>query len=44
MCEIVSFDPVKVSVISEINENHEHDREVILIQSLVNENKMDYVL
>ena len=43
-CEIISLDPVKAKVIEELNENNENDFEIILVQSMVNENKMDYVL
>ena len=44
LCEIVSLDPVKAIVIKKTNENNENDKKIILVQSLVNENKMDYVL
>ena len=44
ICEIVSLDPVKARVVEELNENNENDKRIILVQSLVNENKMDYVL
>ena len=44
ICEIISFDPVKARVVDELNENNENDKEIILVQSLINETKMDYVL
>jgi len=42
--QITSFDPVKAKVIKELNEYNENDKKIILVQSLVNETKMDYVL
>ena len=42
--EIISFDPVKAKIIDKISENHENDKKIILVQSLVNEAKMDFVL
>lgn len=42
--EITSLNPVKVKIIEKLNENNESDCEIILVQSLVNENKMDYIL
>ena len=44
LCKIVSLEPVKAKVIKVIIENHENSKKVILVQSLVNETKMDYVL
>lgn len=44
LCEIVSLDPIKAKIIEEFNENNEHDKKIILVQSLVNESKMDLVL
>ena len=44
ICEIISIDPVKARIIEEKNENNENDKTIILVQSLVNETKMDYVL
>ena len=44
LCEIVSLEPVKARKIREILENHENTRKIILVQSLINENKMDFVL
>ncbi len=44
ICELISLDPVKAKVIEEIKENHETDKKIILVQSLVNENKMDLIL
>ena len=37
--EIISFDPVKAKIIDKISENHENDKKIILVQSLVNEAK-----
>ena len=44
LCEINNINPVKAKVINEIIEQHENEKNIILIQSLVNENKMDYIL
>ena len=44
ICEIISLDPVKAKVIEKINEDNENNIDIILVQSLVNETKMDYVL
>ncbi len=44
ICEIISLDPVKAKVIENKNEENENDKKIILVQSLVNETKMDYVL
>jgi 16S rRNA (uracil1498-N3)-methyltransferase len=44
ICEITSFDPVKAKVINSLDDNNENDKKIILVQSLVNETKMDYVL
>ena len=44
LCEIKAFNPTKAKVVKELNENHENDKKIILVQSLINENKMDYVL
>ena len=44
ICEIISFNPVKVKVIERKEENNENDKNIILVQSLVKEAKMDYVL
>ena len=44
ICEIISLDPVKAKIIKEDNQNNENDKTIILVQSLVNETKMDYVL
>ncbi len=44
ICQITSFDPVKAKVVKELNEYNENDKKIILVQSLVNETKMDYVL
>ena len=44
IAEIISFDPVKARVVEELHDNNENDKQIILVQSLVNESKMDYVL
>lgn len=44
ICEIISLDPVKAKVVEKLDENNENDKKIILVQSLVNETKMDYVL
>ena len=42
--EIISLDPVKAKVIKEEKINNENDKKIILVQSMINETKMDYVL
>ena len=44
ICEIISFDPVQAKVINETSENNEMNKKIIIVQSLVNENKMDIIL
>ena len=44
ICEIISLNPVKAKVIEKTDENNENDKKIILVQSLVNESKMDLVL
>ena len=44
LCEIITLDPVKVKVINEIEEIHDNKHQIIIVQSLVNENKMDLIL
>ena len=44
ICEIESFDPVIANIVEEKEENNELDKKIIIVQSLINENKMDYVL
>ena len=44
ICEIISLEPFIVKKVSKLNEDNENDLEVIIIQSLVNEQKMDFVL
>ena len=44
LCEIKAFNPVRAKVVNELSENHENDKKIILVQSLINETKMDYVL
>ena len=44
ICEIISFNPVKAKIVEKIKENNEEEKKIILVQSMVNETKMDYVL
>ncbi len=44
LCEIINITPVRAKVIEELEENNESDKKVIIVQSLVNENKMDFIL
>ena len=44
LCEITSFNPVKARIIKKIEEENENGKNIVLVQSLVNENKMDYIL
>ena len=44
ICELVSLDPVKAKIIKEEEMNNENDKKIILVQSMINETKMDYVL
>ena len=44
ICEITSLNPVKAKIVNSLNDNNENDKKIILVQSLVNETKMDYVL
>ena len=44
LAKIISFDPVRVQIESEIIENNESSVKVIIVQSLVNESKMDLIL
>lgn len=44
ICELISFDPVKAKIIKEEEMNNENDKKIILVQSMINETKMDYVL
>lgn len=44
ICEITSLNPVKAKVIKKLEENNELVHQVIIVQSLVNENKMDFIL
>ena len=44
ICEITSLEPVKAKVISKTNELNENSFEIILVQSMVNETKMDLIL
>ena len=42
--KINSFNPVNCEIIKELDENNEMDKKVIICQSLVNEQKMDFIL
>lgn len=44
LCKIKSFNPVYVQIVEEIFEDNECEKKIIVIQSLVNENKMDFIL
>ena len=44
ICEINGFNPVKAKIVKKLEENHENSKNIILVQSLVNENKMDLIL
>lgn len=44
ICEITNLEPVKAKVIEKINEQNENNFDIILVQSMVNENKMDLIL
>ena len=44
ICEITNISPVKAKIIEKLNENNENSFEIILVQSMVNENKMDLIL
>ena len=44
ICEISSLDPVKAKKVEKTSENNENDFEIIVVQSMVNETKMDLIL
>lgn len=44
ICEIVSLNPFEIIMINELEEYNESKKKVIVVQSLVNENKMDFIL
>ena len=44
ICEINGFNPVKAKIVKKLEENHENSKNIILVQSLVNENKIDLIL
>jgi len=44
ICKIENVNPVKARVIEKLDENNENEKKIIIIQSLVNENKMDFIL
>lgn len=44
ICEIITLDPVKAKIVKEEAVDNENDKKIILVQSLINETKMDFVL
>ncbi len=44
LCEIISFDPVRARIVNKLDEDNEEIKKITLVQSFINENKMDYVL
>lgn len=44
ICKITSFSPFEDMIIEEKNENNESNIKISIVQSLVNEQKMDYIL
>ena len=44
ICEITNLEPVKARIIKKLDELNENSYEIILVQSMVNENKMDLIL
>ena len=44
ICKIIDFNPVKVIIEKSLLEDNENKRKIIVVQSLVNENKMDLIL
>ena len=44
ICSIDSFNPVTCNIIEKTNENNEMNKKIIIVQSLVNEQKMDMIL
>ena len=44
LCSIESFNPVTCNIIEKTNENNEMSKKIIICQSLVNEQKMDFIL
>lgn len=44
ICKIISLNPVRASLENEMKEDNESPVKVIIVQSLVNENKMDLIL
>ena len=44
ICKINGFNPVNCEIIEKLNENNEMNKKIIICQSLVNEQKMDYIL
>lgn len=44
ICEITSIEPTKAKALEKLNENNENNYEIILVQSMVNETKMDLIL
>ena len=44
ICKIISFNPVNAKIVRENDEDNEFEKKIIVVQSLVNENKMDLIL
>lgn len=44
ICEITNILPVTAKIVEKTNENNENNCEIVLIQSMVNETKMDLIL
>ena len=44
LCKIVSTNPVKAEIVHKLDEDNESKIKITLVQSLVNEQKMDYIL
>lgn len=44
ICKINSFEPLKVEIVKKLEEDNESKIKITLVQSLVNEQKMDYIL
>ena len=44
ICKIISFNPVEAKIEEKIEENNELEKKIIVVQSLVNETKIDLIL
>ena len=44
LCKVISLEPVKAQIIKKMDEDNEMKIKVTLVQSLVNEQKIDYIL